>query len=239
MLDREQWSENDIPMTTIVAARIGIELEESLLRGELEEAAAGRERVRLARDMHDGVLQGLAAASIQLKISADQMPSRVKATMQGVRDILADETRRIREFVEETRSSNRPVKGVVPLAREIKKRIDSLKDQWSCTISLKLYPPNMETSVSRVREIRHLISEAVSNAARHGRASEVQIDIDYRGDQLVMRILDNGSGFDNLSQSGATMPGPFSLRSRVDELGGTLFLSSSHLGTDITIHLPP
>jgi signal transduction histidine kinase len=127
----------------------------------------------------------------------------------------------------------------MPLAPDIKKRINRLQDQWGCIIRLKLYPPNMETAVSRVREIRHLISEAVSNAVRHGRASEVKIDIDYGVDQLVMRIVDNGSGFDNLSQSGATMPSPFSLRSRVDELGGTLFLSSSHLGTDITIQLPP
>jgi signal transduction histidine kinase len=167
------------------------------------------------------------------------MPSGVKATMQVVRDILADETRRIREFVEETRSSNRPVKGVMPLAPEIEKRIDSLKDQWGCIINLKLQPPNIEASVSRVREIRHLISEAVSNAVRHGSASEVQIEIGQMGDQLAIRILDNGSGFDNLSRSDATMPSPFSLRSRVDELGGTLFLSSSHLGTDIAIHLPP
>jgi len=238
VLDREQWSENDVPLTTIVAARIGIELEESLLRSELEEVAAGRERVRLARDLHDGVLQGLAAASIQLKISADQMPSGVKATMQAVRDILADETRRIREFVEETRSSNRPVKGVLPLAPEIEKRIDTLKDQWGCIINLKLHPPNIEASVSRVREISHLISEAVSNAVRHGSASEVQIEIGQMVDQLTIRILDNGSGFDNPSRSEPTMPSPFSLRSRADELGGTLFLSSSHLGTDITIQLP-
>ena len=240
ILDREQWSENDVPLTTIVAARIGIELEESLLRSELEEVAAGRERVRLARDLHDGVLQGLAAASIQLKISADQMPSGVKSTLDGVRDLLAEEARRIRSFVEETRSTGAPVTGIMPLAPEIEKRVDGLRRQWDCTINLKLQPPNMEASVSRAREIGHLISEAVSNAIRHGSACEVQIEIHQTSDQLEIRVLDNGSGFDNLSGSELTlMPGPLSLRSRVDELGGTLFLSSSHSGTDITIHLPP
>jgi NarL family two-component system sensor histidine kinase LiaS len=160
--------------------------------------------------------------------------------LDGVRDLLAEETRRIRSFVEETRSTSAPVTGIMPLAPEIEKRVDGLRRQWGCTINLKLQPPNMGASVSRVREIRHLISEAVSNAVRHGSACEVQIEIHQTSDQLEIRVLDNGSGFDNLSGSELTlMPGPLSLRSRVDELGGTLFLSSSHLGTDITIHLPP
>ena len=84
----------------------------------------------------------------------------------------------------------------MPLAPEIEKRVDGLRRQWGCTINLKLQPPNMGASVSRVREIRHLISEAVSNAVRHGSACEVQIEIHQTSDQLEIRVLDNGSGFD-------------------------------------------
>ena len=113
MLDFKQWHEDHIVLAEIIAARIGTELEEDLLRSEVGRASAERERGRLGRDLHDGVLQGLAAASIQLKIASDQLPPQARLQMKAIRSLLSAEAQRIRGFVEESRAVS-STSGVVP-----------------------------------------------------------------------------------------------------------------------------
>jgi signal transduction histidine kinase len=244
VLDRETWTDEDVPLTRIVASRFAVELEESLLRQRLEASVASRERERVARDLHDGILQGLAAASIQLKLSGDQMAPEAQEQMKHIRALLSHESKRIRNFVEETRMPEGSFSGVVRLEHEIAQRIQSLREQWGCEIDLSVTDSAIETSVSAARNVRHLVTEAVSNAVRHGGASRVQVNLDRAGHRLAVRIQDNGNGFDHLagSYSKAELAGlklgPLSLRSRVDDLGGALYLTSSGEGTDIRIELP-
>jgi signal transduction histidine kinase len=79
------------------------------------------------------------------------------------------------------------------------------------------------------------LAEAVSNAVRHGRASEIIASITKSAEQLQLRIQDNGTGFTAIARDQAR---PLSLRSRVEELGGRLLISPCTQGADLRIEIP-
>lgn len=243
-LDRTFWSEDDRSLIALIAARIGLTLEERLLRDQLTAGAALKERVRLGRDLHDGILQGLAAASIQLKVLSVTAPETAQDQLTRVRAVLADEVQRIRAFVEATRVHVEPTTGLVRLADDLRPRVLRLRELWLCQIELSIEPPDLNTSITAARNIGHMVAEAVSNAVRHGEAARVDIDIERVDENITLRIRDNGRGFKSLTAPlgratslAARMP-PLSLKSRIEELGGRLYLTSSDEGTSLTIELP-
>jgi signal transduction histidine kinase len=164
--------------------------------------------------------------------------------LKGVRDVLAEEAHRIRGFVEATRKIAPAASGLVKLEPDILKRVERLRELWSCDIQVEVSPPDLRASLTTTRNISHMIGEAVANAARHGRARLVKVRIESRADRILLGVQDDGNGFENLTGgfSAADLAtenaGPKSLKARVDDLGGTLYLSSSTNGTSITVELP-
>jgi signal transduction histidine kinase len=236
--------EDDLLLVSVIAARIGTSLEARILRRQLEFAAAMGERTKLSRDLHDGVLQGLAAANMQLKVLSIALPSGLQEQLHTVRNTLTDEAQRIRNFVEANRATAPSSTGIAPIALEAEKRVARLRDLWECEIALSVDPPDLATSVTTMRNVGHMIAEGVSNAVRHGCASRVTIAVVKRDDRLVLDISDNGQGFKDLAGSytagelASMNTGPLSLRSRAEECGGTLYLTCSPAGTHLTVELP-
>lgn len=239
MLDRPNWIDEDAPIVSIIAQRLGIELEDRILRRQLQEGATLRERVRLGRDLHDGVLQGLAAASMQLKVLATQGGPERAQPLEAVRGALANEARRIRGFVEESRTIAAASSTVVAAQDDLGRRARALGVQWGCAVSVTVDPPGLMISASNVRHLDHLLAEGVSNAVRHGRASWVAVELSRSPGGLLLKLKDNGSGFapaPDLGDSSVTRP--LSLRSRAEDLGGSLSVESSSAGADIRIVIP-
>jgi signal transduction histidine kinase len=245
VLDCDHWSEDHLALVEIIASRIGIELDDRFLRTAVEQAASERERSRVARDLHDGVLQGLAAASMQLKIASDRLPREAQTQLAEVRNLLVSEAQRVRQFVEKTRVLRlREGGGVVQIKPQLEKCVRRLRDQWRCDISLDVERDDISISFSVANDIEHILAEAVSNAVRHGKATELEIAVKQAQQCLIIQIRDNGQGFEGLAGSYREAEldeqnlGPLSLRSRVNDLTGSLFLTSSPHGTDIRIEVP-
>jgi signal transduction histidine kinase len=244
VINRPVWTQEELALTEIVANRIGVEIEQLILRDRLEGAVSARERERLGRDLHDGLLQGLAAATMQLRATAEPLPAPIKKDLDGVRSIIADEAQRIRRFIEETRSPRPSTDGVIAVAPEVDKVAESCRKRWRCEVETEVAPRNLECSMSTARSIRHMINEAISNAVRHGRASRVEIRVSSQDGRIILSIDDNGSGFVHLEGSytqkelSADNVGPLSLRSRIEELGGILYLTSTPTGANLTIEFP-
>lgn len=234
-------SDDLLPLMTIIANRIGAESERDWLRRQNESAAVERERLRFARNIHDGVLQVLTATALNLKVCAENVDAKTRAEFDAIREVLANEQRRIRGLVENTRSKSAEDFVLAPLGRQL---VSELGAYWHCEVALRMNPEDAEVSPEVAQSLYLMIAEAVANAAKHGHASRVDIDLECSAKKLDMNIQDNGSGFPGLTGTfadealGVLKAGPRSLCERTKELGGALALSSSSTGAQLRIHLP-
>lgn len=230
-------------MTEIVASRLRIEIDNYALCVRLEEIAASRERMRILRDLHDGTLQSLAAAALQLKMIASHSEEKVQEEIGSVRRLVLGEQRRIRAFVDGRQPSppQKPIQLYNAMQREMKK----MEQQWGCLVALQSVTPQDATvSYELIHEFEFLIAEAVANAVQHGNASRINIKIERTPDHVQLRIADNGSGLPGTlgtyseAELLAQGIGPQSISKRITELRGTLSLSSARQGVELFIDLP-
>lgn len=240
VLDHWTWSEEDAALTELITERVTLDLEEHITRRRLNAALVSQERMRLGRDLHDGLLQDLAAANIQLKLVADRVPADLKDRIDTVRTILKGETDRVRKFVEDHRYLTTMPENM-PVLDQLHRRAGALAAQWKCAIDVAVHPSGAVLPVFTVRQVEHVLGEATSNAVRHGGASRVSFDLSDCANAVLIRIKDNGRGFtaaDGIFRPGHLVTTPLSLTSRVEELGGSLKVANGSEGVDIEIDIP-
>jgi signal transduction histidine kinase len=229
-------------LTEIVASRIGIELDHHALSLQLADTATTMERIRLARDLHDGILQSLTAAGLQLKSVESDLDPGSKSRIDNVRRLLLDEQQRIRAFVEERQISvEQPT---LTLHRKVQELIDKQERQWGCKIVLSDESEDAEIRSNVARQLDFILGEAIANAVRHGQASHIDVTVRKALDRVLLWIRDNGHGLIgstgtfNITELATRKIGPASIRNRIVELGGSLTLSSSPQGAELAIELP-
>jgi signal transduction histidine kinase len=219
-------------LTEIIATRFGAELERLALIQQTAEAARWDERMRLAHDLHDSVLQNLTAARLKLKRVSEIVKADAKLQINEVGALIFDQQQRVRQFVEDNRTIHKP--NDTRLEEALSGFVNLLREQWNCRIEVSFSPLDLTVPIGTAREIMQLISEAVANAVRHGRATRVSICVSETGNGLEMELTDNGSGAVNNAKSQK----PSSLSARVERLGGDLMVSRSSPGFGIHIDLP-
>jgi signal transduction histidine kinase len=217
----------------VVAARIGSELEQFALRASFSMAAVVRERVRLARDLHDGVLQDLAAARLMIKSLAGASPEKLKSDVDEIAGILVQQQQRIRSFVWTANPKPPPD---WDFAAEFQTLVAILQQQWRCEIVAVLRPTNQVLAGNLGFQVLLIFGEAIANAVQHGRSRRIVVEIERKDQVLHMLIRDDGRGLSN--RPGNETPAPFSLRQRIGDLDGKLSLISSTECLELKIELP-
>lgn len=235
VIDPRYHSEDIVSLAEIVAVRIGADLERDALTREVAEAAMVQERVRLARDMHDSVLQDLTAASLMLKSATAHVGKELNAPLKEIGWLLANQQRRIRTFIEDTNSGASATPQL--LSEQLDVLLSTLERQWQCKLIRTIAPPDLRLGGSISSEIFQLICEATANAVRHGKAKRVSLEIAGTDDGLQIRIEDDGTGLP-IDAAGSFLKEPLSIRKRVAELNGTLNLGSTTLGTRLSVRIP-
>lgn len=214
----------------IAASRIAMELEQFSLVREYVSAAGLGERVRLARDLHDSVLQDLTAAVLQLNAAERTLPQPTSGTLVQIRDTLQGHQTRIRHFIGEARTGSNRKRC---LADQLQMFVEPLGAQWDCRVAIRIDPPGLEVSDRIATELCLALSEATANAARHGAAREVTIAIRRHGRLLDVTIRDDGTG-SNLHG----IPRSASLSDRIENLGGTMTVSLEDLQLCVRMEIP-
>ena len=234
VLELRHHGEDMAALTEIVGVRIATELERYALTRQAAAAAKERERERFARDMHDSVLQDLAAANLQLKAAARQLPPQSAERLDLVSGLLVDQQQRIRTFVENLRPT--PMAFSTPLFDQISAFARALERQWQCTLEVRIEPRDLRVDGRIAAEVCQLISEGMANSVRHGGASRVAVAITRGGDSLQIAIEDNGRGAVQASQPQGRQP--FSLAERVKDLGGSFAWSDTGSGVCVALEVP-
>jgi signal transduction histidine kinase len=229
-------------LATIVANRIGSEIERDWLTYKMQKSAIEHERSRIARNVHDGVLQALTASTLNLKICARDANAKTRDRLDAMRLVLAGEQRRVRALIDQYRVESSSL--TYSLAQHIGPLISELRACWLCEIPVQVKPETAVVAPAIAQNLHFMLAEAVANAAKHGKANRVTISVEHFGERLGIDIHDNGVGFLGLAgtysgeELSALSGGPRSLRERVEELGGSLTLSTSSAGAHLNIQLP-
>jgi signal transduction histidine kinase len=226
--------EEGVSLSEIIATRIGHELERLSLMHEVSSNARFQERVRLARDLHDSVLQDLTAASLKLKAATALVPPEAQPPLRSVSALMLDQQRRIRLFVENARTADALEQ--VPLAPALAASVQTLREQWGCDIHLTISAGDLDVPARFLAEVIQLISEATANAVRHGRATRIDLAVGRQAGRFRLEITDNGRGITTPGKD--ERQGSISLGTRVAGMAGSLSITRFSPGLAMLIELP-
>jgi signal transduction histidine kinase len=246
-LDRRRMTVDDLVLGEVVAGQLTASLDHFYLSRQLRKAAAGEERVRLARDLHDGVLQSLTGAALQLQTAERLMakePHAARTLLGEIQRMIADEQRDLRFFIHELKPG--PIGalddggGLEPALRSLARRLESV---WDLRVELPPHVPDLAAPDAVLGEVYRIVQEAAVNAARHGKASQVEVGLGRTGRMLSVTVTDNGAGFPFIGHYDhdtliAMRRGPRTLRERVTALGGTIDIESSRAGSRVACSIP-
>jgi signal transduction histidine kinase len=207
---------------------------------EAEFAAILTERNRLARDIHDTLAQGLVATSVQLRLARKQC----NGDTSSVRQHLDSAQQLVRQSLQEARNSIWNMRSQVlekgDLVSALKGILQQMTDdtevatRFEVTGNARRLAPVVENNLLRVGQ------EAITNAAKHARASHINVKIEFNDTQFQLLVSDDGRGFDpGVPRSGAGGFGLVGMRERVAELQGELTVRSAPgAGSEIRLTIP-
>jgi signal transduction histidine kinase len=235
-----------VPLAEIVAREVGNSLEQLYLHDRLQQIAIREDRIRVARDLHDGVLQSLTGIRLQLQALADEhgAPSSLSDRLLAVERAIAIEQRELRLFIEDlkpigSRRSADP--GLAGVLEELRARLAA---EWQTPVVVRVSPPGLTLDEPVEQTLRLMVREAAINALKHAHPSRVAIDVQPHGaEALRIVVSDDGRGFPfrgRLEHEAlvASNAGPLSLRERVAAAGGRLAVESDPTGSRVEITLP-
>ncbi|MBI2461612.1 MAG: sensor histidine kinase, partial [Candidatus Rokubacteria bacterium] len=198
-LDKAGMTSDDLVLGGIVARQVVARLDRFYLLQRLQQAAATEERVRLARDLHDGVLQSLTGAALQLETAShllEEDPGGARQRLAEVQRLIAAEQRDLRSFVQQLKPAPlAPFEVEASLVARLKELAHRMERQWGLRVALDVQPIDGGISEGLSHEIYRMVHEALINTARHAGASTGRVEIAGRDDQVRITVADDGHGF--------------------------------------------
>jgi signal transduction histidine kinase len=244
VLDKPAMSADDLLIGEVVAGQVATRMDLFLLGRRLQAAAVAEERVRLARDLHDGVLQDLTGVALQLQAVRHALPrdgEGLGGRLAELQETIAAEQRELREFIQLLKPGSPSPPPA--LADQLARMAHRLRRQWGLDLAWAIEPAQARIAPALIQEIVRIVAEGAANARRHGRSTRVDVRVRVDDGRVEVVIADNGAGFPftgrfahgELAAGGI---GPRSLRERVAALGGRLTVESSGAGARLEISLP-
>jgi signal transduction histidine kinase len=225
----QPFPQQAVEMVTTFAAQAGIVLELAEHRHDSERLAVFQDRDRIARDLHDLVIQRLYATGMSLQgavplIALPEVADRVSTAV----DALDETIREIRTAIFSLQSHTDMKRG--GLRAKIVEVVEEMTVPLGFAPSLRLVGPLDEDVPGEVGEqMLGALREALSNAARHAGAGTVDVTVDC-GRDLVLRVRDDGKGLGTSTRRS----GLANLAERARGLGGVLRVESADGGgTDL------
>lgn len=203
-------------------------------------------RLRTAGELHDGVLQTLTAAGLQIAVAHRLMradPAAAADVLRRLGEGLAAEQREIRLYVDEMNLEEPLWADVrIPLGDRVANMLDRISTIWGVGTSLD---SELRDSFQAEfdRQVMRVVQEGVVNAARHGGATNVRVRLAETEDALDIALDDDGHGFPFVGvftdrDLRDKRLGPVSLKRRVAQSGGTISIDSSPTGAKVRITVP-
>jgi signal transduction histidine kinase len=193
-------------------------------------AAGDETRRRIERDLHDGAQQQLVTLALALRSAQGRVP----AGLDDLRTEVGRFADRLTSVIEELREMSRGIHPAILTEGGLSPAVEALALRSPVPVKLNVrsehrFPDGIEVAAY------YVVSEALTNAAKHAEASRVQIDLHVEGETLCLSVVDDGVG--GADPSGGS--GLIGLKDRVEALGGTIDVASPPgRGTRLDVEFP-
>lgn len=211
--------------------------------GIIKQRAEARadERVRIARDLHDTLLQGVQGLMLHFHVAAQQFPegSRPRETMDHALSTADRIVAEGRDHVTRLRSGQLIHRD---LAKALEEVAADLNDEHRIRFAIKTEGRTEDVASQALNELHYIGREAISNAFRHSNASEIEVRFTCGLKTVVLAVADNGHGFDSVAQESNIHAGHWGLRGmkeRAQVIGARFECHSApSKGTEVIVTLP-
>jgi two-component system, NarL family, sensor histidine kinase YdfH len=192
---------------------------------KIESLTLQNERQRMARELHDTLAQGVAGLVLQLEavkahLGADRTEraaSIIEQALTRARTTLAES----RAAIDDLRSAP------ANLSDAIREKVERFQQATGIPCELNLSSGNHQVSPDIANHALSVLSEALTNIARHAQASQVTVKFSVQSQQLELEVRDNGRGFAVNDETGTGHYGLLGMRERARLTGGTLQIESN------------
>ena len=197
----------------------------------LQARAGAVERARVARELHDGVIQSLIGLEMQVDVLRQQAVSKASSTagaLTHIQALLRSEILTVRELMDQMRVVE---VGPTELPGRLAEMVDRFGRETGISARFVSEVEEVTLPAGLCREITRIVQEALVNARRHSGASHVVVRFARQDGQWALSIDDDGRGFGfagrlDLAALDAERKGPVVIKERVRSAGGRLTIES-------------
>lgn len=235
---RGGFSPDDVRVISLFAGQASMAIEHARLSQESRRVAILEERQRLARDLHDSVNQNLYGMNLYAQAALRQVAQgnveAAEAHLKNIQSSAQEALNEMRVLIFELRP---PVLESEGLVSALEARLKSVEERTGLKTHLKVrlsgrLPASVEDELYRIAQ------EGLNNVIKHAQASQVTIHLIHTGRTLLMRIEDDGVGFDACNDCPAGTLGLRAMRERTAAIDGKINIESQPgSGTIITIEV--
>lgn len=199
------------------------------------------ERERIARDLHDTLLQGFLSASIQLDVANDHLAadSPAKPLVQRVLELMRQVSDEGRDAIRSLRSSHRESDVLEQALSRVGEEFATGETRINFRVIVQGLPRLLHPVIRD--EAYNIGREALINAFRHSQASKIEVEVGYAARSLRILVRDNGRGIDNqvLRTGREGHWGLSGMRERAEKIGAKFgVLSRAGIGTEVELSIP-
>jgi signal transduction histidine kinase len=210
------------------------------LSDRAQAAAVLEERQRLARELHDSVSQQLFSMTLTAQAARahlDRSPERLPALLERLQETAAAALAEMRALIHQLRPPALSDQGLVVALQQY---AQTLAGREQLHIALQVVGDDRAARGLELPVFR-IVQEALNNIVKHAAARSVQISLEFLPERLLIRVVDDGRGFDpSVTPSGTSRQfGLLTMRERAAEAGGTCTVASQPgRGTAVTVVIP-
>ncbi len=223
----------------IAALRRQVGRQTTALRRRIESEAALEERQRIAREFHDTLEQELAGVTLRLDaLATREIDDKGRQLVTASRNLVTRIQTETRDLIGDLRD---PTETAGDLAAALSVVAARQAADSGANIRVKPTSDIPALAPAIVHDLRMIARESVTNALKHGRATDVAIGLAHRDSHLVLTIVDNGSGFDAAAatQSKRGHFGCAGIRERCRKIGAEVtWRSALQKGTTVEVTMP-
>jgi signal transduction histidine kinase len=232
-----EFTADDEAAVVTLATQAAVAIENARIRAELKRLAVLEDRERIAKELHDGVIQSLFAVGMSLQAAESALgdPNALRERLRAAVEDIDRVIRGLRNYIFGLGPGG-------PADRHLDRALHDLVEEFrrgsDVAMRVEVDPQAASLLTSHTADILQLVREAVANSVRHAGAETLALELRRERGEAVLEVEDDGSGFDTKDVPGGGR-GLGNLKERAEAVGGRLEISSKKgHGTRVTLRIP-